>query len=284
MTASRPPEPKHADALLALGRPVQWDAPAHVVAFMTQRHGGASQAPFDSLNLGSHVGDEPRHYMANRQLVAQGVGLKPLFMSQVHGVHVHVLTDQSANDVQADAVVCATPGLAATVMVADCLPVLFAHKRLPLVGAAHAGWRGLAGGVLQATLAAMAQQAHSCVPALCRELSVWLGPCIGPNAFEVGPDVRQAFVDQPRVFAQAPACFESQPSLTGDTATPKYLANLPRLAAQLLRGLGVEQVHGNDGTQPWCTVGNPDLYFSHRRDHAVLGSSGRMAALIGLAG
>ncbi|UFS57016.1 peptidoglycan editing factor PgeF [Comamonadaceae bacterium M7527] len=285
MNASQQPNAHHPDTLSKLGMPVHWDAPANVVAFMTQRRGGVSQPPFDSLNLGNHIGDEPSSCLANRQLLAQGVGLKPCFMRQVHGLHVHVLTEQTLeDDVQADAVVCATPGLAATVMVADCLPALFAHKRLPLVGAAHAGWRGMAGGVLQATLAAMAQQAHCSVPDLCRELSVWLGPCIGPHAFEVGPEVRHAFVNQPNVFAQASDCFVPQVRAASNAATPKYWANLPKLAVQLLQGLGVEQVHGNDATPTWCTVANPDLYFSHRRDHAVLGSSGRMAALIGLAG
>ena len=282
MTASNKPHACAPDSALHLGMPVHWDAPANVVALMTQRTGGVSRPPFDSLNLGSHVGDDPGHCEANRQLLAQSLALKPCFMRQVHGLQVHVLTQPTLMDeVQADAVVCATPGLAATVMVADCLPVLFAHKRLPVVAAAHAGWRGLAGGVLQATLAAMARQANCSVPALCCELSVWLGPCIGPSAFEVGPEVRHAFVDQPQVFARASDCFAPHGSEVDDA--PKYLGNLPKLAAQLLQGLGVVQLHGNDGTKPWCTVGNPELYFSHRRDQPVLGSSGRMAALIGLA-
>ena len=285
------------NALKKLGTPVVWDAPHPVVAHMTQRIGGVSTAPFDSLNVGDHVGDDPRAVLANRSLLTQALGLTPCFMTQVHGTHVHLLTQANATlSVEADAVVCATPGLAAAIMVADCLPVLFAHKHKPLVAGAHAGWRGLANGVLQATVQAMAAQAQCSVGELCRDVHVWLGPCIGPAAFEVGAEVRAAFVAQ---HPQAHACFElvepTQPQLFGDVAcgiraaaglgsvrANKYLANLPALAQLVLSELGIVSVTGNDASPAWCTAGNPDVYFSYRRDQPALGGSGRMAAFIGL--
>jgi polyphenol oxidase len=272
------PKPSHGSASAGLGLQPEWDAPEHVLALMTQRGGGVSVPPYDSLNLGDHVGDDPRAYTANRARVAQVLGLTPCFMKQVHGTHVHVLHEGSQHDgIEADAVVCATPGLAATIMVADCLPVLFAHARLPIVAAAHAGWRGLAGGVLQASLAAMAEQAHCCVQAVARETHVWLGPCIGPDAFEVGPDVRDAFADVITQCGDANALFVAQPGPGG-----KYMANLQGLARCVLRSQGVSAIAGNDGSASWCTVGNAQQYFSYRRDQGPLGASGRMAAFIGL--
>jgi copper oxidase (laccase) domain-containing protein len=165
-----------------------------------------------------------------------------------------------------------------------------------LVAGAHAGWRGLANGVLQATVQAMAEQAHCSVGELCRDVHVWLGPCIGPAAFEVGAEVRAAFVAQ---HPQAHAWFElvepTQSQLFGNVAggirtaaglgssrAIKYLANLPALAQLVLSDLGIVSVTGNDASPAWCTSGNPDVYFSYRRDQQTLGGSGRMAAFIGL--
>ena len=265
-----------------LGLAPIWDAPQRVSAFMTHRLGGVSRPPFDSLNLGDHVGDKPDAYNANRMAVAQHLALTPCFMQQVHGTQVHLLTAQTAgNAVQADAVVCTTPGLAATVMVADCLPVLLAHKHLPIVAAAHAGWRGLANGVLQASLQAMAEQADCSLQALCADTTVWLGPCIGPNAFEVGQEVYDAFAGQSQAFGDVAHWFVPQARMAKQSGQ-KYKANLAGLASQLLSRMGVANVAGNDGSASWCTVNNPQRYFSHRRDHASLGSSGRMAAFIGL--
>ena len=244
-----------------------WPAPAAVRAVCTTRAGGRSVAPYDSLNLGDHVGDDPLHVGANRALLAQALGAHPVFLQQVHGHGVVTLDARTPHGTAADACLTRERGVACTIMVADCLPLLCTDARGSFVAAAHAGWRGLAGaagggsgaGVLEALLAVL--------PVPARELMVWLGPCIGPQAFEVGPEVRAAFeAHDPR----AAACFRA-------AATPgKWLADLPALARQRLAAQGVTQVYGNDGSTPWCTVANPSRFFSHRRDRV----SGRLAACI----
>jgi polyphenol oxidase len=257
-----------------------WPAPPGVRAVFTTRAGGASAPPFDSLNLGDHVRDDTAAVAANRVRLAQAIGARPVFLQQVHGTEVLALTHDTADGATADACLSSQPGLACTVMVADCLPVLFAHRSGAVVAAAHAGWRGLAGvgssqaqGVLETTLQALARAvggAAGAVSDVAADTVVWLGPCIGPHAFEVGPEVREAFVARLPEAAQA---FREQPG-------GKLLADLPRLARQRLAALGVVSVHGNDGSEGWCTVARPDVFFSHRRDAARLGSTGRMAVCV----
>ncbi len=247
-----------------------WPAPERVHALCTTRAGGVSAAPWDSLNLGDHVGDDARAVQANRQVLGQvlarpGAPARPVYLNQVHGTRAVTLEAGSADGMACDAADTRTPGIACTILVADCLPVLFAHRSGTWVAAAHAGWRGLAAGVLEQTLARAGAGGH--------EILAWLGPCIGPRAFEVGAEVRAAFCAHD---ADAARCFAPGP------APGKYLADLAALARQRLTRSGVTQVHGNDGSPPWCTVGNPSRFFSHRRDAIRLGSSGRMAACVWL--
>jgi len=243
----------------------QWPAPAKVRAVCTTRAGGRSVAPYDSLNLGEHVGDDPQAVGANRAVLARALDARPVFLQQVHGGGVVALDARTPHGIQADACYTRERGVACTIMVADCLPLLFSDAAGSFVAAAHAGWRGLAGqggfGVLEALYAAVG------VPA--REIMVWLGPCIGPQAFEVGEEVRSAFEAHD---LRAASCFRPA------AAPGKWLADLPALARQRLAALGIAQVYGNDGSAPWCTVANPSRFFSHRRDRV----SGRLAACIWL--
>jgi len=265
-----------------------WPAPPQVKALLTTRFGGVSSAPFDRLNLGEHVRDDPAAVAANRQRLADAMGVRPVFLKQVHGTAVAVLDAGTTDGTEADACLSTQPGVACTIMVADCLPVLFTHTAGALVAAAHAGWRGLAGegagqgagqGVLEATFDAWVRAAQRVDPAasplgVAAHTLVWLGPCIGPQAFEVGTEVRDAFVSQ---HADAATCFVAASS------PGKYLANLQALARLRLRALGLTRVYGNDGTPAWCTVSQDSRFFSHRRDAARLGSTGRMAACVWLA-
>lgn len=248
-----------------------WPARPGVRAVFTSRAGGVSAAPYESMNLGDHVGDRPQAVAANRALLAQATGTHAVFLQQVHGSAVLALDADTPDGLPADACVTVQRKLACTIMVADCLPVLLATQDGRAVGAAHAGWRGLAGvgdgsgvGVLAsacASLQALAQAAGAD-----SRLLAWLGPCIGPSAFEVGADVRAAFE---AVQPQASACFVQ-------TAPGKYLANLPALARLRLLALGITQIYGNDGSLPWCTVSNPSRFFSHRRDAGLgVGGNGR---------
>ncbi|MGJ7533552.1 MULTISPECIES: peptidoglycan editing factor PgeF [Variovorax] len=240
-----------------------WPAPPNVRAVCTTRDGGVSRGRYESLNLGDHVGDELAHVTENRNRLRMAIGARPVFLQQVHGTGVVAL--DAAQDVvrdgaAADACTATATGLACTIMVADCLPVLFTDEAGHRVAAAHAGWRGLAGGVLEQTAKAFKADGAARVIA-------WLGPCIGPKAFEVGPEVKAAFEAH---APEAASCFRPAP------APGKWLADLPALARQRLRTVGIEAVHGNDGSDGWCTVGNPSRFFSHRRD----GISGRFAALV----
>ena len=247
------------------------DLPAGVGAWMSTRAGGHSLAPWDGFNLGDHVGDAPAHVQANRQLLARNLGARPVFLKQVHGSEVIELTPHTPDGAVADACFTFAPGLACTIMVADCLPVLFWDMQGCWVAVAHAGWRGLAGqegvGVLETLWTSLqARGARS------EQTRVWLGPCIGPTAFEVGPEVRQAFGPEQ---AQVAAAF--RPASQG-----RWWADLPALARWRLRQMGLAEPSGNDGSALWCTVSNTAQFFSHRRDAVRLGSSGRMAACIWL--
>lgn len=237
-----------------------WPLPG-VGALMTTRAGGISAAPFDRLNLRDGLGDDPMAVAHNRQVLAQALnGAVPVYLNQVHGRSVVRLTaaDRRAGAPihEADASITTEPGIACSAQVADCLPVLFAAARGRAVGAAHAGWRGLAAGVLEATLHAVCEAA-ACEP---REVRAWLGACIGPTQFEVGADVLQA-------FGAAPGSTRFEPRVPG-----KWLADLPGLARDRLQAVGVTDITGG----AWCTVSEPSRFFSFRRDRVT----GRMAAFV----
>lgn len=241
---------------LDLLRP-DWPAPACVRAVCSTRTGGVSQGRYESLNLGDHVGDQAPAVAENRRRLQGVLGARPVFLQQVHGVEVRVLDATSVDGDTADGCITAGTGLACTIMVADCLPVLFCDAAGRQVAAAHAGWRGLAVGVLEKTVAMFDGD----------PVIAWLGPCIGPTAFEVGAEVKAVFEAQD---AAAVACFRPA------GGEGKWLADLPALARRRLAAAGVDAVYGNDGGAAWCTVGNPLRFFSHRRD----GVSGRLAASI----
>jgi YfiH family protein len=252
----------------------QWPAPAAVRAVCTTRAGGRSVAPYDSLNLGDHVGDDILAVGANRALLHEAIQARPVFLSQVHGSGVAALDSHTAHGTEADACFTRERGVACTIMVADCLPVLFTDTQGSFVAAAHAGWRGLAGvggtGVLEAVYKHFSAPGLDPYAPIATKIIAWLGPCIGPEAFEVGSEVKAAFeAHDPR----AAACFRPA------AVAGKWLADLPALARQRLAVLGITQVSGNDGSRAWCTVSNPSRFFSHRRD----GVSGRMAACVWLA-
>jgi YfiH family protein len=241
-----------------------WPVPAHVRAVCTTRAGGVSSGHYASLNLGGHVGDDAANVEANRKVLREAINAHPVFLDQVHGTQAVALDDSSPERQPADACITARHGIACTIMVADCLPVLFTDTEGRAVAAAHAGWRGLASGVLESAFdnfswLALAQG---------RDTLVWLGPCIGPDAFEVGGDVKAAFEAQD---ARTTAMFK--PHTPG-----KWMADLQGLARLRLQALGISRIYGNDGGRPWCTVSNPSRFFSHRRD----GVSGRFAACIWL--
>lgn len=248
-----------------------WAAPAGVQAAFTLRSGGASASPYGSLNLGVHVGDDPSAVRENRRRVAQVLSLptEPCWLTQVHGTAVQVVeappkgarsaaaraeaARAEAAQAEADAAVTREPGVVLAIQVADCLPVLLAADDGVVLGAAHAGWRGLVAGVLERTVERMAHPPEHMV--------AWLGPCIGPQQFEVGEEVREAFLSA----GDAPQAF--QPSPAG-----RWLCDLPAIARGRLSRLGVRRIAGGE----WCTVADPVRFFSHRRDRLT----GRMAALL----
>lgn len=234
-----------------------WPAPLQVGCLLTTRLGGFSQGVHAGFNLGDHVGDDPEAVARNRARVSERVPW-PLWLEQVHGTRVVDAAQSIASALppQADAAFAREPGMACVVMTADCLPVLLCDRSGSVVAAAHAGWRGLLAGVLEETIAAMA------VPG--RDLMAYLGPAIGPQAFEVGDEVRSAYV---AAGAESSAAFK--PAAPG-----KWLADIYLLARQRLAGQGLTQVFG--GTL--CTLSDPQRFFSYRRD----GKTGRMASMIWL--
>jgi len=237
-----------------------WNAPG-VGAVMTTRRGGFSAAPYDSMNLRDSLGDDVQAVLRNQQLLRDTIGAAPVYLKQVHGARVVRLTQADlapgAPSHEADASVTTERGIACTSQVADCLPVLFAAPGG--VAAAHAGWRGLAAGVLEAALAALCD-ATACRPG---DVQAWLGACIGPNRFEVGADVLAAFGQR----ADAPEPFRFRPGREG-----KWLANLALLARDRLAAGGVGAICGGG----WCTVEDASRFFSFRRD----GVTGRMVAAV----
>jgi len=234
-----------------------WPAPKAVQAFSTTRQGGVSAGVYASLNLGSHVGDDPVAVAKNRALLLRQAALptSPAWLNQVHGYDVLDLAKWQGELVNADAAVSQQAGKVCLVMTADCLPVLFCNMQGSQVAAAHAGWRGLCNGVLEQTLA------HFENP---KQVMVWFGPAIGPGQFEVGAEVRAAFIQK---NAGANQAFVPQ-------GEGKYLANIYLLARQRLMAAGVSQFYGGEH----CTFTESDLFFSYRRD----GQTGRMASCIWL--
>lgn len=232
-----------------------WPAPAHVKVLQTTRAGGESVAPYVSLNLGDRVGDNPLTVTANRQALNRFVPTEPLWLKQVHGVKVVDAATASCFP-EADAAYARALHAVCTVMTADCLPVLLCDEAGSVVGAAHSGWRGLLGGVIEATITAMQTPPDS--------LMAWLGPAIGPQAFEVGTEVRDAFVTH---NAQAAQAFIPKPN-------DKWLADIYLLAKQRLKKMGVNRIYGGD----FCTYTDQSRFFSYRRD----GVTGRMASMIWL--
>jgi YfiH family protein len=242
--------------------------PANIGALATTRRGGWSNAPYDDgsggggLNLGLHVGDDPATVHANRALLRAALPADPAWIAQVHGIAVvDAATVGPGQPVRTgDASIATQAGLVCAVMTADCLPVLFADRAGTVVGAAHAGWRGLADGVLGATVAAMRSRGAG-------DITAWLGPAIGKTAFEVGPDVRERFMAdavEPDAVAAAFADFPGRPG--------KYLADMNALARLLLAQDGVADVAGGD----YCTANDASRFYSYRRD----GVTGRLASLI----
>jgi polyphenol oxidase len=249
------------------------DAPANVGALATTRRGGVSAAPYDDgalgggLNLGDHVGDDRARVLANRRLLEALLPAHPAWISQVHGVDVvdaaSVRTDQAAP--VADASFSSTAGTVCAVLTADCLPVLLADVEGRVVGAAHAGWRGLAAGVLGRSVAAMRAAGAG-------DIVAWMGPAIGPTRFEVGADVFDTFIDGARSVGEAQALRAAFSAYGGRPG--KYLADLPALARCLLAREGVTSVAGGE----YCTASDGGRFYSYRRD----GVTGRQASLIWL--
>lgn len=235
----------------------EWPAPSNVRAASSTRVGGVSKGVYESLNLGEHVGDDPQAVAENRKRLLAALKLRqqPYWLQQVHGTRVAKLDGRSVGEA-ADAAVSGMPQQACVVMTADCMPVLFCDRAGSLVAAAHAGWRGLAAGVLEATIATMQMPPT--------EILAWLGPAIGPEAYEVGEEVQQTFINQE---ARAERAFK--PRENG-----KWLCDLYKLARQRLSHAGVEHIYGGD----FCTVTDKARFFSYRRD----GQCGRMATLIWL--
>lgn len=238
-----------------------WPAPATVKALQTTRKGGVSVSPYGSFNLGSHVGDNPLAVSRNRMLLAPLLPSEPVWLNQVHGLTV-VNVAQAGCLPEADASVSTHPGAVCVVMTADCLPILLCDEQGSVVGAAHAGWRGLCDGVIEATVQAMKVPAPT--------LMAWLGPAIGPAEFEVGDEVRAAFVAQQ---PQAAAAFVPSASRV-QGASGKWLADLYQLARLRLNALGVTRVYGGG----LCTYSDAERFYSYRRD----GVTGRMGSFIWL--
>jgi YfiH family protein len=235
-----------------------WPAHPKVRALSTQRRGGVSAAPFESLNLGAHVGDSAEAVAENRRRLYTAARLpsEPVWLSQQHGTNVLDLDRAPDAAVGADAATTHGPGRVCAILTADCLPVLLASESGAGVAAAHAGWRGLAAGVIEATVRALALPPPS--------LLAWVGPGIGRAHFEIGAEVRDELL---RADPQAQAAFEQN-------ARGRYMADLAALARRRLERLGVARIYGGDT----CTYAAPEDYFSHRRD----GRTGRQATLIWL--
>ncbi len=236
-----------------------WPAPANVKALQTTRHGGGSAAPYDSLNLGMHTGDAPLAVNRNRQSLAPLMPSEPVWLEQVHGT---VVANADVADClpQADACIARHRGSVCVVMTADCLPLLLCDEDGTVVGAAHAGWKGLAAGIIEATVKAM-----EVAP---QKLMAWLGPAISQDSFEVGAEVRATFIAHDAKAAEA---FSRLPE---NVTSEKYHADLYLLARQRLNTLGISRIYGGN----FCTYKQREKFFSYRRDSVT----GRMGTFIWL--
>jgi len=241
----------------------EWDVPNNIRAFSTVRYGGVSQSPYHGktpydggLNLAMHVGDNPIHVEQNRKRLKKLLPKNPLWLNQIHGSTV-VKAEEIKNIPDADACISTTPSAVCIIQTADCLPVIFCDSSGFVVGAAHAGWRGLAKGILEETLKQMRNVGA-------KKIQAWMGPAIGPNHFEVGEDVLESFSSQDSLFLQY---FKTRPNKQN-----KYLANIYGLARHILTKQGVTKISGGN----FCTVSDISRFYSYRRD----GITGRMATCI----
>lgn len=242
-----------------------WVVPEQIQAFCTTRLGGVSKTPFASLNLGLNAGDDSVTVLQNRSILRSNLPNEPIWLKQIHGIAVSTPATrglQVDGPFEADAAVTNIPNEVLAILTADCMPVLFTSKSGVVIGAAHAGWRGLSGGVLERTIQEMIALSPGLSP---KEIVAWMGPAIGPTAFEVGEDVLKAFSGQD----QSPLSKAFTPILE---RPGKYLANLYLLARERLRLAGIEQISGGD----FCTFNDPKNFFSYRRDK----ETGRLASLI----
>ena len=243
----------------------EWPAPKRVRSLLTTRAGGTSAPPYDTLNLGDHVGDQQATVMANRQILGRDLPSEPIWLSQTHSIQVSTPKSRAQHTrkpFDADAAVTNIPNEVLVIMTADCLPVLFSNADGSVVGAAHAGWRGLCDGVLENTVSEMLELSHQ---STATDLIAWMGPAIGPQSFEVGDDVLQRFDESGLHDVQK--CFLPIPNKSG-----KYLADLYQLARDRLKSVGVTSIFGGD----MCTVTDGSHFFSYRRD----GVTGRFASLV----
>ena len=242
-----------------------WLVRPQIKAFCTTRVGGVSKHPFDGLNLGLNAGDDPADVLQNRSLLRSILPADPCWLKQTHGSSVSTPVTRNAfmeGPFEADASVTNIPNEVLAILTADCMPVLCASKSGDVIGAAHAGWRGLSAGVLENTIREMCALSKDLIP---QDIMVWMGPAIGPTAFEVGDDVLQAFSGQSQVIlSQAFRPIHGSPG--------KYWANLYLLAQDRLQTLGIKHIYGGE----FCTVGDPANFYSYRRDK----KTGRFASLI----
>lgn len=244
----------------------EWSAPSSIHAFVTTKEGGVSSPPYQSLNLGDHVGDDQQKVLANRLLVRAQLPSDPIWLTQTHSTMVSTpFSRQQINGdaaIHADASVTNIPDEVLAIMTADCLPVLLSSADGTVIGVAHAGWRGLCAGVIENTVAEMLKISTHVKAA---DLIAWMGPAIGPESFEVGVDVVEAFQNvHPQEQATAFIPIEDKPG--------KYLADIYQLARTRLRNLGIQSITGGDR----CTVKESQEFFSYRRD----GKTGRFASFI----
>ena len=232
-----------------------WPAPENIKAFTSTRKAGVSEGAFASFNLALHVEDNPQQVKQNRQLLFEALNLpsEPVWLEQVHGVQV-INADHADNTPQADAAFSTEKNKVCVVMIADCLPVLICNRQGTKVAAAHAGWRGLQAGVIEASIESLQENRQ--------DILVWLGPAIGPDTFEVGDDVRQKFITE--IPETVSAFTVSKPG--------HWLANIYELAKIRLQNMGIDQIYGGD----FCTYTDQQHFYSYRRD----GVTGRMASLI----
>ncbi|CAH9019250.1 peptidoglycan editing factor PgeF [Candidatus Nitrosacidococcus sp. I8] len=232
-----------------------WSAPSHIHAYTTTRQGGISTTLYDSLNLGDHVGDVPELVKRNREILYQSLSLpnEPIWLTQIHGNKV--IDGSNSLERQGDGCFSHYPNVVCAILTADCLPILICNQQGNRVTAIHGGWRGLTNGIIQNTIKKLATPAE--------ELLAWLGPAIGPQAFEVGNEVREIFIDQDK---------ENHIAFTYVDNT-HWLADIYQLARLQLKKLGIHAIYGGE----YCTVRDADLFYSYRRDGI---KTGRMATLI----